>query len=128
LIKNHPEINTWFIAGHSLGGAMACEYFSKHQEKFSGLILFGSYCAADIRETTKKVVSLSGTLDSFSTTEKIEKYREKLPKSARLVFVEGANHSQMGNYGLQPGDNEPIALESEVSFAITQELEKLLKN
>ena len=33
IIENHPEITTWYIGGHSLGGSMAASYESKHSDK-----------------------------------------------------------------------------------------------
>jgi len=39
----YPEISSWVIAGHSLGGAMAGMYTSENEAKLDGLILFDSY-------------------------------------------------------------------------------------
>ena len=33
----YPSIQEWYMGGHSLGGAMAAEYVSKHVDEFDGL-------------------------------------------------------------------------------------------
>ena len=43
IIKDNSDIKYWYIAGHSMGGAMASSYAAKNQEKVEGLILLGSY-------------------------------------------------------------------------------------
>ena len=39
----YPEIDSWIIAGHSLGGAMAGIYASENEAALDGVILFDSY-------------------------------------------------------------------------------------
>ena len=41
----YPEINSWVIGGHSLGGAMAAEYAKNNVDKLDGLVMFASYPA-----------------------------------------------------------------------------------
>jgi len=38
-----PEINYWYIGGHSMGGAMASSYAAENAEKIEGLVLLGAY-------------------------------------------------------------------------------------
>lgn len=35
----YPEIESWYIGGHSMGGAMASRYASQNKDKLDGLIL-----------------------------------------------------------------------------------------
>ncbi len=35
-----PEIESWVIGGHSLGGAMAAEYAKNHEDSLDGLIMY----------------------------------------------------------------------------------------
>lgn len=44
--EQYPEIENWYIGGHSLGGSMAASYLSDHEEEYDGLILLGSYSTA----------------------------------------------------------------------------------
>jgi len=43
--EDHPEIDSWVIGGHSLGGAMAAEYAKNNVDSLDGLIMFASYPA-----------------------------------------------------------------------------------
>lgn len=126
IISENPSITTWYIAGHSLGGAMACLYTEKHTDTVSGLFLFGSYCTNDLRNYRGKIVSISGRLDALSTMEKVNAYKSNLPSSAEVYFIDGANHSQMGDYFLQKGDAVATANDSEVTQKFISYLRPIL--
>ncbi len=106
IIKDYPNINKWYVAGHSLGGVAACEYAKSNTNKINGLILLGSFCNGNASELNTKVLSISASKDGLSTTEKINNSRTKLPKDTKFVIIQGGNHSQFGDFEkLQPGDN-----------------------
>ena len=48
LQEMYPEIEDWYIGGHSLGGSMAASYLSENSDSFDGLILICSYYTADL--------------------------------------------------------------------------------
>ena len=89
-----PQISNWYIAGHSMGGAMASDYASKNPEKVSGLILMGAYIYGDY--PPDKALTIYGTFND--NLEKNIDYTEN------IVKIEGGNHAQFGNYGKQKGD------------------------
>ncbi len=89
-----PQISNWYIAGHSMGGAMASDYASKNPEKVSGLILMGAYIYGDY--PPEKALTIYGTFND--NLEKNIDYTEN------IVKIEGGNHAQFGNYGKQKGD------------------------
>ncbi len=100
--------DSWVIGGHSLGGSMAAKVIYDHPDAFDALILFASYPAGksnDLSPRTLKVLSLSGSLDAFVTKDKLNAKKPFLPKSTVYYEIEGGNHGQFGNYGLQKGDN-----------------------
>ena len=43
MIPQFPEIRHWYIAGHSIGGAMASQFASSHPDQAGGLILLGAH-------------------------------------------------------------------------------------
>ena len=47
----YPQIEKWYIGGHSLGGYAASDYAAGHTDVYDGLILLASYSAADISDT-----------------------------------------------------------------------------
>lgn len=105
VIPDFPEIQHWVIGGHSLGGVAAGLYASKH-ENLDGIIFWASYPADNaLKNTTLKVLSIYGTLD-MGGLDAFQASRANLPQDAKFVVIEGGNHAQFGDYGLQPGDKQ----------------------
>ena len=107
LQEAYPEITTWYIAGHSLGGAMAANYAAAHAEDFDGLILLAAYSTKDLTGTTLRVLSVYGSEDGVMNRESYEKNRANLPEDATEVVLDGGCHAQFGSYGAQGGDGVP---------------------
>jgi hypothetical protein len=108
VIAAHPEIQRWYIGGHSLGGATAAIYADRNPGKVQGVIFWAAYppdgnSLADQPELA--VTSIYGTLDGLATVADIEASRALVPPSAAFVPVDGGNHAQFGYYGDQSGDN-----------------------
>ena len=99
-----PEIEEWYIGGHSLGGSMAASYLSKNTEEIDGLVLLGSYSTADV--SGSPVLSVYGSEDGVMNREKYEKYKENLPVDFTEIIIEGGNHAYFGMYGEQKGDGK----------------------
>lgn len=104
--EQFPEIGSWYIGGHSLGGSMAASFVSKNAEDFQGLALLAAYSAADLTQTGLEVLSLYGSEDGVLNREKYESCRENLPADAAETVIEGGNHAGFGSYGAQSGDGE----------------------
>jgi len=105
VIVLYPSIKNWAAGGHSLGGVAALSYASTH-DQFGGLVLWASYPADDsLKNKDIKVLSIYGTLD-MAGMDAFDKKQTLLPSDTEFVIIQGGNHSQFGDYGLQPGDNE----------------------
>lgn len=123
ILKKYPEIQSWYIGGHSLGGSMAADYLFKHPTDFSGLIFLASYPADSnpLVDYKGKVLSISASNDGLATPDKIEASRAILPPSTTFYVVEGGNHAYFGWYGDQKGDGEAtISREDEQTQVIQQ--------
>ena len=103
-IAAHPEVTTWALAGHSLGGSMAAQYASDHGGQVAGLAFWASYPATDLSAADIEVVSVYGTLDAGAARMSGTEARDQLPPDAVFVAIEGGNHEQMGWYTGQPND------------------------
>ena len=107
-----PDVGTWIVGGHSLGGVRACTLAADAD----ALALFASYCATDLSGSGLPVLSLSGSEDGLSTPAKIDDARHLLPADARFVEIPGAAHASFGAYGPQDGDGTPsVSLEDMVA-------------
>ena len=107
LQEKYPEIATWYIAGHSLGGAMAANYAAAHSGEYSGLILLAAYSTKDLTQTPLQVLSVYGSEDGVMNRESYKKNWANLPANATEVISEGGCHAQFGSYGPQDGDGTP---------------------
>jgi hypothetical protein len=105
--KQFPEIENWYMAGHSLGGAMAAIYASWNINDFKGLILVASYSTANLSNSNLKVMSIIGTEDKVVNARRNKKYKKNLPKNLIDIIIEGGNHSYFGMYGIMRNDGQP---------------------
>lgn len=113
-VMNKYEYEKWYLGGHSLGGAMAAFYVAKHLDDFEGMVLLAAYSTKDLKEGDISVISLYGSEDGVLKMDKIEKGRTYMPASYTEICIEGGNHAQFGNYGLQKGDgNASISREEQ---------------
>ena len=109
----YPEIEEWYIGGHSLGGSMAASYIADHTEEYEGLILLGSYATADLSDTDLAVLSLFGSEDKVMNREKYDKNKSNLPGDLTEVVIDGGCHAYFGMYGAQDGDGTPTITNEE---------------
>ena len=98
------EYEKWYLGGHSLGGAMAAYYAANHLDDLEGLILLAAYSTKDLQEDDFSVISLYGSEDGVLNMDKIEDGRAYMPENYTEICIEGGNHAQFGNYGMQKGD------------------------
>lgn len=104
-----PDIQHWYLAGHSLGGAMASSYDGKNEGKLDGLVLLGAYPV--VRTNTPTLV-IYGSEDLGLDMEKLEGTENKLE-------IVGGNHAYFGNYGEQKGDGTAtITRDEQQSLAV----------
>lgn len=108
IIPAFPEIQTWAIGGHSLGGAMAAEFAAAQSAMVDGLALWAAYPAdgTDLSGLPLQVVSVYGDADCVATVEEVTAAAPFLPAGTEFTRIEGGNHTQFGSYGegLQRGD------------------------
>jgi len=108
LIEAYPDITTWYIGGHSLGGAMAASYVYNNPVGIQGLVLWAAYPAEnnDLSSSGFPVLSIIANRDGLATLEDYKAAAPYLPADTMWVEIDGGNHAQFGNYGPQNGDLE----------------------
>lgn len=114
----YPEIEDWYIGGHSLGGAMAASYLAGCVDSYEGLLLLGSYSTEDFSSTDLSVLSIYGSEDTVLNREKYEECRKNLPTDYQELVIEGGCHAYFGMYGPQKGDGTP-SITNEEQLQIT---------
>lgn len=94
VMEQFPDIQHWYMAGHSMGGAMASRFAADHPEEIDGLILLGAYIYGDYPD--EKTLTVYGSLN--------QSVEDHIDYTENIVEIEGGNHAQFGNYGPQKGD------------------------
>ena len=96
---------SWVIGGHSLGGAMAAGYASRHGAELTGVVLLAAYSTKPLDDSLR-VVSIFGSEDGVLDMVKLRAQDRCLPAGREQRVIEGGNHAQFGNYGRQRGDGD----------------------
>jgi hypothetical protein len=106
VIDAYPQISTWILAGHSLGGASAAIFAENNPERIDAIALWDSYPpdSADLSDNTFSVISIYSTTNNFPNTKNFNDKKHLLPADTIFIGIEGANHAQFGDYGPQKGD------------------------
>jgi dienelactone hydrolase len=105
-----PAISRWYLAGHSLGGAMASSYLPGNEGKLAGLILLGAY---PVNDSPIPTLAIYGSED-------VKLDRSKLTAVADTLELAGGNHAYFGNYGEQAGDGTAsISREAQQAQAVS---------
>ena len=100
----------WYLAGHSLGGAMAASYAANHTNQLDGLILFAAYATSSLGDLP--TLAIYGGEDGVLNMEKLEdgvQYAQDYTE----VCIAGGNHAGFGSYGVQSGDGEASITQEE---------------
>ena len=125
--EQYPNIENWYIGGHSLGGSMAASYLEDCAENYKGLILLGSYSTSDLSNTKLNVLSIYGSEDKILNKEKYDENKSNLPSNFKEIVISGGNHSQFGMYGQQKGDGTASIPRSEQTQLTAFEIIKMMQ-
>jgi hypothetical protein len=113
VINQHREISTWVIGGHSLGGVFASDYAVNHQNKIKGVIYLAAYPNTNASNATFKALSIRGSLDGLATSNQISQNLNKFQVNTTFITIDGGNHANFGDYGVQAGDNKSAITKQE---------------
>jgi len=121
-ISELSSITTWYISGHSLGGAMASTYAANNADKLSGIILLGAYPSSDLSKTNLKLLTMYGSNDNVLNKNKLSETKSNAPSNSLYFEIEGGNHAGYGNYGVQKGDGTATISADEQQNIVTEKI------
>ena len=130
IINSYPQISSWAIGGHSLGGTIAAQFAYENPSKIEGLVLWAAYPSSgnDLSKHNMMVTTIHGSKDGLVSSMQIQDSLKLLPPTAVRVEIAGGNHAQFGWYGDQQGDNvAEITRELQQSQILNATLQLLLK-
>jgi hypothetical protein len=126
VIASHEEISKWIMIGHSLGGVFASDYAVKNQDKIKGVVYLASYPSSDASKATFKGLSIRGSLDGLTTSNDISENQD--PANTTFITIEGGNHFNFGDYGVQEGDNNSTITREEQQNQTIHTILEFIKN
>lgn len=101
-----PQVKTWYVGGHSLGGVAACQWAQGNASRVAGVLLFASYTSVDLTDTGLRVLEVYGSNDEAMNRDNYAESQALLPPDVTEVVINGGNHAQFGEYGEQNGDGK----------------------
>jgi len=128
VIAAFPEIESWAIAGHSLGGSMAARYTHHHPDNIDGLILWDAYAPDDMTASSEKIMMIHRSDESGAVPPDYEAKLPLLPEQTEFVPLKGAQHLNYGRFiagrlyrdapvaELDPEEHRAMAAGASISF------------
>lgn len=106
VLQANARAGGWLLVGYGGGGASASTLAAFAPAGMAGVVLIGSEHPRDIdlSSVPVPVALIAGTRDGLTRTDDIAKAQARLPSHARLIWIEGGNHSQFAWHGYRPGD------------------------
>ena len=129
-MKQYPDIQEWFLAGHSHGGGVSTVELALRPNLFKGLILIDSIIGVPVTQEGFPVLTFHATEDlAVPGYQHSILMAELAAADTTEVVIEGGNHAQFGDYGIQFNDGvAKISKEEQLDITIREILKFLKKN
>lgn len=98
IIEDNPEVEKWFLIGHSLGGLPISQIAAKQPEKLEGIAFVASLMICDLSDTDLSAIRITAEHDGVMPDKMMESNIDYLQENSTSVMIEGANHNQFGAY------------------------------
>lgn len=127
-MKQYPGIRKWFLAGHSHDGGVSTAEVDLRPDLFTGVILIDPVIGIPVPMASFPVLLFHATEDfvcpqTFHEIVKAELSATDLTE----VIIEGGNHAQFGDYGVQAFDGAARISQKEQIDITTQEMVKFIQ-
>jgi len=94
----YPEIEKWVLTGHSMGGAMAGTFAANNADQLDGLIMWDSYPATALVESTLPVTHIHRATLGGEPPENFTANRPLFPADSNWVPIRGGIHMYFGSF------------------------------
>ncbi len=107
IMDEHPEIDSWILIGHSMGGWAISRIADKEPDKIIGIAFLATYATRDLSDLPFPAIRISAENDGIMNNERMDSRADRLPEGSVSITLEGANHRGFGGYSSPfPGDGE----------------------
>ena len=98
IIEGNPEVKSWILIGHSLGGVPVSRIASREPEGLEGVAFLASYLLTDLSEIAISAIRINAENDQIMNKERLDAHVDYLPKHSVSSVLMGANHKGFGAY------------------------------
>jgi hypothetical protein len=105
VMKAYPSVGKWFIGAHTWEAGIAAWVARQHQDTISGVVLWAGRLApeSNISDLKLPVLQIYGTLDE-KNENLVAGNEGLLPPQTQVVWIEGGDRVNFGNFGPLPRD------------------------
>jgi pimeloyl-ACP methyl ester carboxylesterase len=95
-----PEVRRWALIGHSLGGAMAATFASRHPQALAGLVIWDSYptSAASLANYPRPVWHVHRATPDGRPPAAFAARRDLFPANSQWLPIPGGIHMYFGSF------------------------------
>lgn len=98
IMQSNPEMATWVLIGHSLGGVPVSRIAAAQPKGLAGVVFLATYASVDLSELDIAALRITAEKDGIMNNERMKKYNGNLPNHSTGILLKGANHSGFGAY------------------------------
>ena len=100
VIAGNPDITSWTIIGHSVGGAMAAVVADREPAAFDGVIIWDSYppSFASLVDHPRPVWLIHRATPDGAPPPAFARQRHLFPRDSRWAAIPGGIHMQFGSF------------------------------
>lgn len=98
VMEAYPQVQTWAIGGHSLGGMMAARYAAWRADKVRGVVFWAAFPVADLSRSDLAGALTYGTNDVRIELEAVKATMPFLPPGTDIEPIAGGGHTGFGDY------------------------------
>ncbi len=122
IISHYLGIDSWGIAGHSVGGVAAAMFAFQNPELIDGLAIWAAFPAgnSDLSLAEIPIYIIYGEVDPAANSESVQERASLLPKDTVYVEIEGGDHHQFGTYLIDPEDHLALTSQQDQQEQIIQ--------
>lgn len=122
VIRKHPNVENWYVIGHSGGCDPAASYAKEHTDTVKGLIFLGGTLKQDLSKSNLRLLSVFGSNDTVSDKAERDAAAAHAPANAAHQTIPGGNNTGFADIkGLLPGDSKAdIPAEEQIRLTAEQ--------
>ena len=125
--KNYPSYKKFYLAGHSMGGAMIANYAAKTSNQVDGLFMLAAYPTENLTAAEYPILFIYGSNDGVVNRDKLATGLTLTPASAVNYEIPGGNHAYFGDYGEQKNDGTATISHEQQQKITVREILKLVR-